>query len=260
MKRRPKLAAASVVAVAACGGAQARPVSTDAQACGWTGCQENTGVLSASASTSGTVTPEPTGEMTRDAELTATPGSLHVYAYGEARVHFFPPYALTPATASFSDVISFAAPGGVSEPIDVTFEVVLEGSCTGAAGASEGFAHSGCGANVSLGGPPWLSIGLGQPGTTSFKAQPMSDQTAGIGSTLNARGSAYKGFLTADFANTGHVYDFSTTPGVTVPSASGHDDAVPQVAAVPEPPIALLLSGGRRAMGLARRRRAHPRV
>ena len=200
--------------------------------------------------------------MTWDAEATAAPGSLHVYAHGESSgfFSFFPPYALTQATASFNDVVSFAAPDGVVEPIDVTFEVVLEGSCTGTPGASEGFGHSGCGAHVSLGGPPWLGIGLGQPGTTSFTAQLSSDQTVGIVSILNAGGSAYKGFFTADFANTGHVYVFSTTPGVTVLSASGHDYALPQVAAVPEPPIALLLAAGLWTTWLARKRRAHPRA
>jgi hypothetical protein len=251
-----------VIALAASGAARAQAVSTDAQACGWTGCLEHSGVLSASASTSGTVSPESTGEMTWDAEATATPGSLHVYAHGESSgfFSFFPPYALTQARASFNDVVSFATPGGVVEPIDVTFEVVLAGSCTGTPGASDGFAHSGCGANVSLGGPPWLGIGLGQPGETSFTTQLMSNQTVGIVSYLNARGSAYKGFFTADFANTGHVYVFSTTPGVTVLSASGHDYAVPEVVAVPEPPIALLLAGGLSTAWLVRKRRVHPRA
>jgi hypothetical protein len=265
MKRRSQLGAAlAVVALAACAGARAQPVSTDAQACGWTGCQENTGVLSASASTSGTVSPESTGEMTWDAEATAAPGSLHVYAHGESSgfFSFFPPYALTQATASFNDVVSFAAPGGVVEPIDVTFEVVLDGSCTGTPGASEGFAHSGCGAHISLGGPPWLGIGigLGQSGTTSLTAHLSSDQTVGIVSILDAGGSAYKGFFTADFANTGHVYVFSTTPGVTVLSASGHDYALPRVAAAPEPPIALLLAAGLWTTWLARKWRAHLRA
>jgi hypothetical protein len=263
MQRRSQLGAAlALVALAACAGARAQPVGTDAQACGWTGCQENTGVLSASASTSGTVTPEPTGEMTWDAEAIATPGALHVYAHGESSgvFSFFPPYALTQATASFTDAISFATPGDVVEPIEVTFEVALVGSCTGTPGASEGFGHSGCGAHISLGGPPWLGIGLGQPGTTSFTAPLSSDQTVGIVSILNAGGSAYKGFFTADFANTGHVYVFSTTPGVTVLSASGHDYALPQVAAVPEPPIALLLAAGLWTTWLARKRPAQPRA
>nr|HET7858418.1 PEP-CTERM sorting domain-containing protein [Caldimonas sp.] len=258
MKRRSQLAATlAVAALAASTGARAQTVSTDAKACGWTGCQENTGVLSASASSSGTVSPEPTGEMTWNAEASASPGSLHVFAYGESSgaFGFFPPYALTEASASFTDAVSFAAPGGVVEPIDVTFEVSLVGSCTGTPGAQDGFAHSACGVGISLGGPPWLGIGLGQPGTTSFTTQLMSDQTVGIVSYLDVRGSAYKGSFTADFANTGHVYVFSTTPGVTVLSASGHDYALPQVGAVPEPPITLLLAGGMCAMWLARRRR-----
>jgi len=262
MDRRSQLVVPlALLALAACGASRAQSVTTDAQACGWTGCQENTGVLSASASTAGTVSPESTGEMTWDAESTATPGALHVFAYGESSGYFsfFPPYSLTQATASFGDVISFAAPGGVVEPIDVTFEVSLVGSCTGTPGASEGFAHSGCIAGISLFGPPWLSIGVGQPGTASFTAQLMSDQTVGIGSTLDARGSAYKGSFTADFSNTGHVYVFSTTPGVSVLSASGHDYALPQIAAVPEPSIALLLSGGLWTLWFARRRSAHRR-
>jgi len=250
-------AALAFVALVAGGAAQAQPVSTDAQACGWTGCQENTGVLAASASTAGTVSPEATGEMTWDARASAAPGELHVYAHGESSgaFSFFPPYALTQATASFTDVISFATAGDVVEPIEVTFEVALAGWCTGTPGASEGFAHSGCGAHLSLGGPPWLGIGVGEPGSATFTAQLMSNQTVGLVSTLNAGGSAYKGFFTADFADTGHVYVFSTTPGVTVLSASGHDYAL-QVAAVPEPPLALLLSGGLWTTWLARRRRA----
>jgi hypothetical protein len=262
MNRRPKVAAAlAVAALAVCAGARAQPVSTDAQACGWSGCQENTGVLAASATTSGTVAPEPSGEMTWQAEATATPGALHVYAHGESSgtFSFFPPYALTQATATFTDLLSFATPGDVVEPIDVTFEVALDGSCTGTPGASGGFAHSGCSAHVSLGGPPWLSIGAGEAGTSSFTAQLSSNQTVGIVSILSAGGSAFQGFFTADFANTGHVYVFSTTPGVTVLSASGHDYALPQVVAVPEPPIALLVSAGLSAAWLARRRRARPR-
>jgi DNA-binding SARP family transcriptional activator len=53
MQRRSQPVAALALVAFACAGACAQPVSTDAQACGWTGCQENTGVLSASASTSG---------------------------------------------------------------------------------------------------------------------------------------------------------------------------------------------------------------
>jgi hypothetical protein len=258
MNRRPELAAVLVVAgLAPCGAAGAQSVSTDAQACGQTGCQENAGVLSASTTSAGTVAPEATGEMTWDAEATATPGSLHVYAYGESSggFSFFPPYALTQAQASFTDVISFGTPGGVVEPIEVTFEVALGGSCTGTPGAQDGFAHSGCAVDVALGGPPWLGIGLGQPGTTSFTTQLVSNQTVGIESYLKAGGSAYKGFFTADFANTGHVYVFSTTPGVTVLSASGHDYALADVSSVPEPAGALLLSGGLCALWLRRRRR-----
>ena len=262
MNRRLHLGAAIAVAgLLACASAAAQPVSTDAQACGWTGCQENTGVLSASASTAGTVSPESTGEMTWNAYATAEPGALHVYAYGESSggFSFNPPYAMTQAKASFTDVLSFAATGGVSEPIEVTFEISLVGSCSGTPGASDGFGHSGCSVQTALGGPPWLNIGLGQPGTTSFTTQLMSDQTVGIESYLDAGGGAYKGSFTADFANTGHVYMFSTTPGVTVLSASGHDYALPQVAAVPEEPIALLISGGLWTMWLARRRRARSR-
>ena len=57
MQRRSQPVAALALVAFACAGACAQPVSTDAQACGWTGCQESTGVLSASASTSGTVSP-----------------------------------------------------------------------------------------------------------------------------------------------------------------------------------------------------------
>jgi hypothetical protein len=257
MKRRSQLARAlAAAALGACAWAQAQPVSTDAQACGWTGCQENTGVLSAGASTSGTVAPEATGEITWDADAAATPGTLHVFAYGESSgaFSFFPPYALTQATASFTDVISFGTPGGVVEPIEVTFELSLAGACTGTPGAQDGFAHSACGGGASLFGPPWLSIGLGQAGTASFTAQLSSDQTVGIGGTLEVRGNAYKGFFTGDFSNTGHVYIFSTTPGVTVLSASGHDYALADVSAVPEPASGLLLSGGLCGAWIARRR------
>jgi hypothetical protein len=263
MDRRSQLVAPlALIALVACGASRAQSVTTDAQACGWTGCQENTGVRSAGASTAGTVSPESTGEMTWDAEASATPGALHVYAYGESSgtFSFFPPYAMTQATASFADSISFSTPGGVVEPIEVTFEVSLVGSCTGTPGASDGFAHSGCIAGISLFGPPWLDIGLGQSGTTSFTTQLSSDQTVGIGSTLDARGSAYKGSFTADFANTGHVYVSSTTPGVTVLSASGHDYTLLQVAAVPEPSIAMLFSGGMWTIWFLRRRRVHPRA
>jgi hypothetical protein len=249
----------ALIALAACAASRAQSVTTDAQACGWTGCQENTGVLSASASTSGTVSPESTGEMTWDAEATATPGALHVYAYGESSgaFSFFPPYALTQATASFSDVISFATAGAVVEPIEVTFEVSLVGSGTGTPGAQDGFAHSGCGANISLGGPPWL--GIGQPGTTSFTTQLCRTRRSASSATSMRAAAPARAPSPPTFANTGHVYVFGTTPGVIVLSASGHDDALPQAAAVPEPPIAMLLSGGLWTIWFLRRRRAHSR-
>jgi hypothetical protein len=259
MNRRSQGAGAVLalgVGLAWSGWASAQPVTTDARACGWTGCNENTGVLSASASSAGTVSPEPSGEMTWSAEATATPGALHAYAHGESSgsFSFFPPYATTEATASFTDVISFAVAGNVSEPIEVVFQVALDGSCTGTPGAQDGFAHSGCLAGISLFGPPWLGIGVGAPGSSTFTKQLMSDQTVGIGSTLDVRGSAYKGEFTGDFSSTGHIYVFSTTPGVTVLSESGHDYALPQVAAVPEPSVVLLLSGGLWGLWLARRR------
>jgi hypothetical protein len=136
----------------------------------------------------------------------------------------------------------------------VDFELVLDGSCNFSSGATYGYPDAACGAAGALGGPPNLNVGVSNDRVTSVETLTWAAGTAlPIGGYLSTSGYAWNGLFDASFSDTLHVYAWSTTPGVVITSASGHDYSPPS--AVPEPRGALLLAAGLATFALLQARR-----
>ena len=183
------------------------------------------------------------GFRAESAFATAAPGELHAFA--DASTAECCARAMASALADFTDSVTVGAPIGVTS-VDLVISLDLRGSCSGTAGATAGTPNSGCGVQAVVEN----IIVLDHPGTISAVRTVAADSVFSFNSYLQVDGFAWNGAFAADFADTGHVYLWSTTPGVVLTSESGHDYAPP----VPEPGTSALLLAGVSVVALRWRR------
>jgi PEP-CTERM motif len=178
-----------------------------------------------------------------DATAVASFGRLGVVADATAVPAEAFPTVNAAAEASFTDNLFIAGPASL--PVSLTFSLELSGECSTTPGASFGHANAACGANASLGGPPTLSIGVSDTQVSSSATITwVTNAILPIVADLRAGGFAYNGLFDASFGDTLHVFAFSTTPGVTITSTSGHDYSPLALAPVPEPETWAMLAAG----------------
>ena len=160
------------------------------------------------------------------------------------------PTIVSRSEATFQDILFIGGTAGA--PVELTFTLELDGTCSALPDASLASCYAAGG--VALPGSGLSVTGDGSH-TVSTTIAWVGGSAMGINGEMLATGSAIDGSYEAAFADTLHVYVSSTTPGVAITSESGHDYS-PPVAAVPEPPMALLVAGGLVAVALRRRRQA----
>lgn len=189
-----------------------------------------------------------------DAEATASAGELRGYAFAFNDTGSF---QFATAVAKFEDSFTLTPHDGINEAV-VTFVLSLKGGCVGSPGSTNGRPNATCygGASLNAGSPYEMS--LDHAGELSRTFTLMIANGFGnlngypIAPFLQVGGYATNGDFFANFRDTAHIYAYSSTPGVSLVSASGFDYSPPL--AVPEPAtVALLLFG--LALGLR-----HPTV
>lgn len=178
-----------------------------------------------------------------DAMALASFGSLGVAADATATPAEAFPTVNASAEASFTDNLLISGPAAL--PVSITFSLELAGECFATAGAIFGHLNAACSASGSLFGPPTLSIGVSDTSVSSSATITwVTNAILPIGADLRAGGFAWNGLFDASFGDTLHVFAFSTTPGVTITSESGHDYSPSALTPVPEPGIWSLLAAG----------------
>ena len=189
---------------------------------------EQTGALSASASYFYDV-----GYQSMYARAAAEAGSLHGFATASNSLGGF---QFATSVAKSSESFFLAHPQGINEAT-IIWVLQLHGLCTATSGATNGRPNATCGAQLSLNpGTPW-SLSLDHEGeaikisTVQIVNGFGNNNYYPISPTLQVGGYATNGVFAADYENTGNIYAYSTTPGVSLITESGHNYSLP----VPEP-------------------------
>lgn len=237
--RKPLLCIASTIlsSVAAIGCSTAHAVSAYAAAfngpAGSSGL-ENTGTLFATA-----LTQADDGHQGMYAKATAEAGELHVVATSYNDTGSF---QFATSVARFNDEFTLSHPEAVNQAV-VTWVLRLDGSCIATPGATNGRPNATCYSQASLNaGSPW-GISLDHSGEVSITATVTILNGFGnpngfpISPFVQVGGYSTIGTFLADFQNTAHIYAYSSTPGVSLVTASGYDYSLP----VPEPSTSALL-------------------
>lgn len=167
------------------------------------------------------------------AQATAEAGGLHVIASGYNDTGSL---QFATAVASFTVEFTLSHPDGVNEAV-IVWVLQLHGICAATSGATNGRPNATCYSQVSLNaGTPW-EMTLDHEGETFVSATVSIVNGFGnangfpISPFIQVGGYATNGSFAADFQNTALIYAYSTTPGVSLLTASGHDYSLP----VPEP-------------------------
>ncbi len=194
------------------------------------------------------------GSRSMYARAAAEPGLLHATATASNTDGGF---QFATAVTNSNESFHLAPPDGVNEAV-LVWVLRLEGTCAAAPGATNGRPNATCGVQLALdAGTPW-ALSLDHAGEVSKTATVTIRNGFGflnafpIAPSLQAGGYATNGSFAADFENTAKVFVYSTTPGVTLVTESGHDYSLP----VPEPttPSLCFLSMGLFASWRALRR------
>lgn len=189
---------------------------------------EQTGVLSASASYFYDV-----GQQSMYAKAAAEAGSLHGFATASNSLGG---YQFATSVAKSSESFLLSHPDGINEAT-IIWVLQLHGVCTATPGATNGRPNATCYAQLSLNpSTPWaLSLDHEGEVITISTVQIVNgfgnNNYFPISPTLQVGGYATNGVFAADYENTGSVFVYSTTPGVSLITESGHNYSLP----VPEP-------------------------
>lgn len=206
---------------------------------------EDFGILFATASTQ-----SDDGHQGMYAKATAEAGALHAIAtaYNDTGSFHF-----ATAVVNFNDEFTLSHPDGVNQAV-LVWVLRLDGICAATDGATNGRPNATCYSQASLNAAsPW-GISLDHTGEVIRTATVTIVNGFGnangfpISPFMQVGGYATNGTFLGDFQNTAHIYAYSTTSGVSLLTASGHDYSLP----VPEPATSLLFLC---ALGLALLRR-----
>lgn len=189
---------------------------------------EDFGILFATASTQ-----SGNGHQGMYAKGTAEAGALHAVATAYNDTGSFQ-FATT--VVSFNDEFTLSHPDGVNQAV-LVWVLRLDGICAATGGATNGRPNATCYSQASLNaGSPW-EISMDHAGEVTVTATVTIVNGFGnangfpISPFMQVGGYATNGSFLGEFQNTAQIYAYSTTPGVSLLTASGHDYSLP----VPEP-------------------------
>lgn len=175
----------------------------------------------------------------------ADPGRLSVFATA-TNTGSIGSLSMATGVVGFTDRITVEAGSGISF-VDLVLRVILHGTCEATDGAFGGKPNATCGVGISLN----RVLTLDSAGDASLTTTVANHSVIGIESELAVSGYATHGKFTGDFRNTGEIFVYSLTPGVTLVSESGHN-----YLPVPEPASYALMFAGIGVVGLVSRKRS----